>query len=158
MNDLNREKLSKNSNPYAPVFEPSVWGPHYWFFLMTIALAYPDTPNAVTKRKYYDFIMNLPIFIPNEDIGNRFSAFIDRYPVTPYLDNKESFVKWVHFIHNKVNAAIGKEEISYTEAFDRYLEEYLPKPVFLSEKIKISKYYIFTAFILLCFFLIYLYW
>jgi len=145
-------------NQYAPIFDPTIWGPHYWFFLMTIAMSYPDTPNAVIKRKYYDFIMNLPIFIPNPDIGSRFSNLIDRYPVSPYLDNKESFVKWIHFIHNKVNVMIGKEEISYSEAFDRYLEEYLPKPIFLSDKIKISKYYIFLAFILICIFLIYMYW
>ena len=143
---------------YDPIFDPNIWGPHYWFFLMTIAFSYPDTPNAVTKRKYYDFIMNLPIFIQNSEIGSRFSVLLDKYPVTPYLDNKESFIKWVHFIHNKVNIIIGKEEISYSEAFDRYLEEYLPKPVYLSEKIKISKYYIFIAFILICILLIYIYW
>jgi len=37
-------------------FEPDVWGPHYWFFLHTIAHSYPESPNAVTKRKYYDLI------------------------------------------------------------------------------------------------------
>ena len=152
INDITKQ------NKYAPIFDPSIWGPHYWFFLMTVAMSYPDTPNAFTKRKYYDLIMNIPIFIPNPDIGSRFSNLIDKYPVSPYLDNKESFVKWIHFIHNKVNISIGKEEISYSEAFDRYLEEYLPKPIFLSDKIKISKYYIFIAFILICIFLIYIYW
>jgi hypothetical protein len=138
---------------YSLVFSPEIWGPHYWFFLMTIALSYPDTPNAVMKRKYYDFIMNLPIFIPNSDIGSRFSELLDSYPVTPYLDNKESFIKWVHFIHNKINVRLGKEEISYSEAFDRYLDEYLPKPIYLSEKFKVSKYFIFSLFIILCIFL-----
>lgn len=157
MGDLDkRQDLDKKQ--YAPIFDPTIWGPHYWFFLMTVAMSYPDTPNAVTKRKYYDFIMNLPIFIPNPDIGTRFGHLIERYPVSPYLDNKESFVKWIHFIHNKVNVMIGKEEISYSQAFDQYLEEYLPKPIYLSEKIKISKYYIFIAFILICIFLIYMYW
>jgi hypothetical protein len=146
------------NNQYAPIFDPKIWGPHYWFFLMTVAMSYPDTPNAVTKRKYYDFIMNLPIFIPNPDIGSRFGQLIDKYPVSPYLDNKESFVKWIHFIHNKVNVSIGKEEISYSQAFDQYLEEYLPKPIYLSDKIKISKYYIFISFLLICIFLIYIYW
>jgi hypothetical protein len=147
-----------DQNKYSPIFDPTIWGPHYWFFLMTVAMSYPDTPNAVTKRKYYDFIMNLPIFIPNPDIGNQFGNLIDRYPVSPYLDNKESFVRWVHFIHNKINVLIGKDEISYSQAFDQYLENYLPKPIYLSEKIKITKYYIFIAFILICIFLIYVYW
>lgn len=141
-----------------PIFEPNIWGSHYWFFLMTIALSYPENPNSVTKRKYYDFIINLPLFIPNIEIGNKFSNLLDKYPVSPYLDTKESFVKWVHFIHNKVNIMIGKEEISYQTALENYLEEYLPKPVYLSEKMKISKYYIFISFIFICLILIYLYW
>ena len=141
-----------------PIFEPTVWGPHYWFFLMTIALSYPESPNSVTKRKYYDFILNLPLFIPNAEIGNKFSGLLDKYPVSPYLDTRESFVKWVHFIHNKVNLITGKEEISYQTALDDYLREYLPKPIYLSEKIKVSKYYIFITFMMLCFLLIYLYW
>ena len=141
-----------------PIFEPTVWGPHFWFFLMTIALSYPESPNSVTKRKYYDFILNLPIFIPNAEIGNKFSGLLDKYPVSPYLDTRESFVKWVHFIHNKVNIMIGKEEISYQTALDDYLREYLPKPIYLSEKIKVSKYYIFITFMMMCFLLIYLYW
>ena len=145
-------------SPSNPIFEPKIWGPHFWFFLMTIALAYPESPNSVTKRKYYDFILNLPLFIPNTEIGNRFSELLDKYPVSPYLDTRESFVKWVHFIHNKVNVMIGKEEISYQTALEDYLSEYVPKPIYLSDKIKMNKYYIFVVFMMLCFILIYLYW
>jgi hypothetical protein len=141
-----------------PIFDPTIWGPHYWFFLMTLALSYPETPNSVTKRKYYDFIMNLPIFIPNHEIGNRFSELLDKYPVSPYLDNKDSFIKWIHFIHNKVNVSIGKEEISYQTALNNYLDEYVPKPLYLYEKMKINKYYIFIFFIIVCLLFIYYYY
>jgi len=141
-----------------PIFDPTIWGPHYWFFLMTLALSYPETPNSVTKRKYYDFIINLPLFIPNHEIGNRFSELLDKYPVSPYLDNKESFIKWIHFIHNKVNVSIGKEEISYQTALNNYLDEYVPKPLYLYEKMKINKYYIFIFFIIVCLLFIYYYY
>lgn len=94
-------------------FEPDVWGPHYWFFLHTIAHSYPETPNAVTKRKYYDLIQNMPLFIPVSDIGNKFSSLIDKYPVSPYLDSRESFIRWVHFIHNKVNDHSVKKKFLY---------------------------------------------
>lgn len=141
-----------------PIFDPTIWGPHYWFFLMTLALSYPETPNSVTKRKYYDFIINLPLFIPNHEIGNRFSELLDKYPVSPYLDNKDSFIKWVHFIHNKVNVSIGKEEISYQTAINNYLDEYVPKPLYLYEKMKMNKYYIFIFFIIVCLLFIYYYY
>ena len=68
-------------------FEPTIWGPHYWFFLHTIAESYPLTPNKVTKRKYYDLIQNLPVFFPLEPIGKNFLNLLDKYPVTPYLSS-----------------------------------------------------------------------
>ena len=121
---------------------------------MTLAMSYPDNPNKVTKRKYYDFIQNLPIFIPDGEIGNRFSRLLDKYPVSPYLDNRESFIRWVVFIHNKVNYMLGKEEISFSAALENYLAEYRPKPVYLSDKINVRKYWIFSVFIIICFILI----
>ena len=138
--------------------EPKIWGPHYWFFLHTIAMTYPHHPNAVTKKKYYEFIQNLPLFIPVDNISSEFSVLLDKYPVVSYLDNRESFVKWVHFIHNKVNHSLGKEEISYNAAIEAYFAEYRPKPIYLSEKIKMKKYLIVAIFIFICFFFIYLYW
>lgn len=111
------------------VLNPEIWGPQYWFVLYTIALSYPENPNEVTKKKYYDFIQNLPLFIPISDIGNNFSIFLDKYPVTPYLDSKESFVKWVHFIHNKINLYLGKPEINYYTAMKNYYDKYELKDI-----------------------------
>jgi len=109
--------------------DPKVWGPHYWFVLHTIALKYPLNPNTTVKKKYYDFIQNLPLFIPIDDFGNLFSSFLDKYPVTPYLDSRESFVKWMHFIHNKINIYLGVPTLTSTEAMTAYYEHYKPKAV-----------------------------
>ena len=139
-------------------FDPKVWGPHYWFFLHTVATTYPDNPNEITKRKYYDLIQNMPLFIPVTEMGNRFSKYLDKYPVTPYLDSKESFVRWIYFIHNKFNHITGKEEISLPLAIDLYNAEYKPKPIILTERIKIRKYYVHIAIIIILLFLIYMYY
>lgn len=116
--------------------EPDIWGPHYWFVLHTIALTYPNTPNDVTRKKYYDFIQNLPLFLPVEEIGNTFSQYLDKYPVTPYLESRTSFVKWMHFIHNKINVSLGKEELMMQEALSAYYEHYKPKAVKSDEERK----------------------
>ena len=139
-------------------YNSEVWGPHYWFFLHTIADSYPNVPNDVTKRKYYDFIQNIPMFIPNSDIANNFSQMLDKYPVTPYLDNKDSFKKWMHFIHNKINVLIGKDEISYLKAEELYEKSYAPKQILLSEKFHIQQHHFFLLFTLICFFLIYIFY
>lgn len=108
---------------------PEVWGPHYWFVLHTIAMTYPEHPNDVVKKKYYDLLHNMPLFLPVKEIGNGFSKMLDKYPVTPYLDSQASFVKWVHFIHNKYNVALEKPELSMDEALIKYYELYKPKAV-----------------------------
>lgn len=139
-------------------FDPNVWGPHYWFFLHTIAESYPLHPNDVTKKKYYDLIQNLPLFIPNDEIGNFFSQLLDKYPVSPYLVKRDSFVKWMHFIHNKINVRIGKPEISLPKALELYRNEYKPKPVYLAEKLNLKKHYVVLVLILLLLLCIYLWY
>ena len=104
--------------------DPKVWGPHYWFFLHTVAMTYPHHPNAVTKKKYYEFVQNIPIFIPVEEISKEFEKLIDVYPVTPYLDNRDSFVRWMHFIHNKINEKLEKNPITLNEFFVQYYNQY----------------------------------
>jgi hypothetical protein len=127
-----------------------VWFPHIWFFLNTVAYTYPDTPTQVTKRKYYDFIQNIPLFIPNDEISNQFSHLLDAFPVTPYLANKDSFTYWIHFIHNKMNRFLGEEEKSYFEHMDEYYSHYSPTEYVLSTKWNIQKKYLVLAFIFIC--------
>lgn len=114
---------------FSLMLDPRVWGPHYWFVLHTIALTYPEWPTDVTKKKYYDFIQNLPLFTPQSESGGGLSAFLDRYPPTPYLDSRQSFQRWIHFLHNKINSAMGVPELSREEADARYWLHYVPKEV-----------------------------
>jgi hypothetical protein len=128
-------------------FRPEVWGPHYWFFLHTISHTYPIHPNEIIKRKYYDFIQNIPLFIPNTEIAHYVSELLERYPVQPYLGTRESFIRWVIFLHNKVNTALGKEEMGTMDAFESYVRQYDAPEVILHERMGISKFWITTGFI-----------
>jgi hypothetical protein len=127
--------------------DPKIWGPHYWFFIHTVAMTYPIRPNAVTKKKYYEFIQNLPLFIPVESISGEFSKLIDKYPVTPYLDNRESLIRWTHFIHNKINQKLEKPQISLSEFYIKYYEEYKPQNVKMVEYYKMREKAIYCGII-----------
>ena len=127
--------------------EPKIWGPYYWFVLHTIALTYPQNTNDVTKKKYYDFIQNLPLFIPVPEIGNTFSNLINQYPVTPYLDSQQSFMKWMHFIHNKINNSLGLDEVTMDEALSSYYELYRPRAVKDEEQRKRREKIAFMSFV-----------
>lgn len=131
--------------------DPKVWGPHYWFVLHTIAISYPKYPNKVIKKKMYDFIQNLPLFLPIEEIGNNFSKFLNKYPVTPYLDSRKSLMRWVHFIHNKINISLNKPEITFEKSIAKYYEHYKPIEIKLKE-IKVyqeKKMFFIVLFLLL---------
>jgi hypothetical protein len=128
---------------------PEIWGPHYWFFLHTIAYTYPNCPNAVTKRKYYDLIQNFPLFLPDESIGDTFVELLDKYPVTPYLDKRESFMRWVHFIHNKINRSLGKQTDPFLDSVQKYEEIYRPQTMVHSDYANLKKEVIMICFIVL---------
>ena len=107
-------------------YDAKIWGPKYWFFLHSVARCYPLYPNETIKRKYYDFIMNFPLFIPDKEISGYFEKLIDKYPVTPYLDSRESFMRWIYFIHNKINEKLGKPQKTYEAVlfeFNKYYEK-----------------------------------
>lgn len=109
--------------------DPDVWGPKFWFVLHTIAIMYPKRPNEAIRKKYYELVQNIPLYLPSAPLGDIFAGLLDTYPVTPYLDTQESFIKWVHFIRNKVNIQVGKPEIDMEDFIKEYQDNYIPKQV-----------------------------
>ena len=124
------------------------WGPHFWYTLHSICENYPFTPNSITKKKYYDFISNIPIFLPDHSFGDKFAELLDQYPLKPYLDSREQLTKWMHFIHNIINKHIGKPIFS----FNNYILKYRIPPQEYKKKTYIKDYIswsIIASFILL---------
>ena len=103
-------------------------------------------PNSVTK-KYYNFISDLPLFIPDKKIAHFVVRLLDKYPVTPYLDSKKSFVKWMHFFHNKINDELNKPQLTISEFYDNYYENYKSDIVIVKDKLKFKLKYIYLAII-----------
>jgi len=127
-------------------------------FLHTIALNYPQFPNTVSKKKYYDFVSNIPIFIPVDEISVYFSKLLDEYPVTPYLDSRDDFIRWIHFIHNKINEKIEKPKVSLNDFYIKYYNAYKPKIISLKEEFKWKEKLIYTILLISIVFLtLYLY-
>ena len=106
--------------------DAKVWGPHFWYFLHTISLGYPHNPTSAEKRQYYNLVQNLPLFLPVSDISKSFGHLLDMYPVTPFLDSRESFVRWMHFVHNKINQKLEKPVLSIEGFYKEYYEAYKP--------------------------------
>ena len=116
-----------------------VWLPHLKFTLQTMSLNYPLNPNEVTIRKYYNFIQNLPVFFPDEPLGKSLSKLLDDFPVSPYLNSRTSFMKWVHFLFNKINEKLEIRNVSFYESLEEYYQHYKPRELINKESIKNKK-------------------
>ena len=126
-------------------YDPEVWGPHYWFFLHTIAHAYPAQPNEVLKKKYYNFYHDLPLFIPIAEVGNNVAKLIDKYPVSPYLESRHLLIRWTHFIHNKINTSLEKEPLTLPLALRAYHKQYTPPAAKNAAEAKFRNKVVFAA-------------
>ena len=122
------------------------WGPPFWKTLHIICHHYPLQPNSIMKKKMYDFFHNLPLFLPDHDIGDKFSEILDQYPMKPYLDTRDALCKWIHFIHNQINIRLNKPQLSYND----YIKLYTHTP---SKSIS-NKYINYTGLILISILLI----
>jgi len=105
-------------------FSDDLWGPSFWFVLHSISFKYPQFPSNAIKKKYYNFIKDLPQLIPDDKIGNEFGKFLEKYPVTPYLDNRNSFIRWMHFIHNRINVHLKKDILNFSDFLKKYEKIY----------------------------------
>ncbi len=131
------------------------WGPKYWYVLHSMAMNYPLHPNKVTKKKYYDTVMNWPLFLPHPEMGSKFSKMLDKYPVSPYLDSRESFIKWTHFIHNRVNEGLGKPIYPYSQFIDDMMRDEERKPDTYFQRLKDNKNLIVVILMLIIIAVIY---
>jgi len=129
--------------------DSKVWIEQFKFIMITISMYYPKNPNEVTKKKYYDFIQNIPLFFPEKPLGNSFIKILDDFPVTPYLDSRLSFMKWVNFINNKINKTLDIEEINLYESLEKYHNMYKSVDVLKSEKRELNNKYIKFSIMLL---------
>ena len=55
---------------------------------------------------------------------HRLVIYWKTYPVSPYLDSKDSLVRWAHFIHNKINKKLEKDQISIGKFYTEYYKQY----------------------------------
>ena len=80
-------------------------------------------------------------------MGKTFLDLLDRYPVRPYLDSRKAFMKWNHFIINKINEIMELPEETFYESLENYYNEYKPKEIIAEESFRKKKKYIYIGVI-----------
>ena len=70
---------------------------------------------------------------------------LDEFPVSPYLNSKTSFMKWIHFVFNKINKKLELNTETFYESLEEYYKHYKPKEILNKEQIKNKKKYLYGA-------------
>lgn len=105
--------------------EPTVWGPHAWFFLESIALGYPQNPTYEEIQSAKNFLTSLKDLIPCERCRHNFKKHLKKTPLThSTLSDNEKLFKWIVDIHNSANT---KNHKSYHDTFAYYMGKYSGK-------------------------------
>jgi len=112
--------------------QTNVWGPPGWMFLHSIAQNYPWKPTAEKKHSYLNFFKTLAEVLPCGKCRDSYRSYIsNKSNSTLFLDNSKlknrlSCARWLHNVHSKVNRALGKENESFKNVWNRY-ESYRSK-------------------------------
>lgn len=130
--------------------EIEVWKDHYKFVMISAILLYPETlPNAIVKRRYYDFFINMGHIMPTASIGEKYAAALEMYPVQPYLDGKSDLFRWYTAIMNYVYEMNDTE----SDVLKMYAEKCKPKTDMKLYKTFIVKYTVVIGVLALSYYL-----
>ena len=103
-------------------FEPTVWGPHAWFFLESVAMAYPIKPSYQEKKAADDFFNSLKYLIPCEKCRNNYDLHLKTNPLNDkVLSSRDNLFMWIVKVHNSVDP---KKKKSYDDTFNYYMKQY----------------------------------
>jgi len=105
--------------------DPNIWGPKGWYFIHSIALAYPDNATDKQKEKYKTFFLTLGDVLPCPVCQEHYKENVNEKDLDHALKSKKFLFNWTVNIHNKVNVLNNKAVLSHEAALQRmYNEKY----------------------------------
>ena len=103
--------------------DPKMWGPHLWYYLHCSAANYPEKPTKEQVEAMKTWLCSLSVTMPCKDCGQHFNRYIEQNRV--HLDeicgSKTKLFNFLVDIHNKVNKRTNKQQLSYQEAKQLFL-------------------------------------
>jgi len=119
---------------------PAVWGPKTWFFLESMAMAYPPDPTDDEKLSAKNLILSLKDLLPCWGCRVNYAKHIDEYftkiPLDSVVENRGAITEFIIAIHNEVRILTKSKPISVEDTFKYYNKEYSSyvKPVIVGSE------------------------
>jgi hypothetical protein len=93
-------------------------------FIKLICFYYVDSPNDVLKKKYYELLLNIPVYYPNSYFSQEYLKLLDLNPLSSYLDNKIDLLHWCHYIESSILVKYGEQSQNYDSWIVTYNKRY----------------------------------
>lgn len=102
---------------YMPSDDQKTWGPSVWACVHLMCMGAPATINATQAAHYKAFFDALGHILPCEACQEHYRELLDelRGPLETALGKGDLF-EWSVRLHNEVNAALGKPQMSLERA------------------------------------------
>jgi hypothetical protein len=104
------------------------WRDTLWQYLMTVVSSYPDAPSQILKKKMYIFISDLPSMVPDPEFRRRYTTKLGDFPVSPYLDSRESLSRWLNFFRKRIAESYNEPVRTEKERWEEYVDALGPRP------------------------------
>lgn len=117
------------------------WNERQWYFIKTVCHQYPNNPNKIIRKKYYEFMRNIPDFLPECKTNELYIKYSDMYPISSYLDSRTDLLKWYELMYINIDDNVEKDKV----------DEYVQKTVFTKENVKIG---LIVMFLLILYYLL----
>lgn len=100
--------------PFPPIgMSPAVWGPLFWTTMSIASLGYSSQPSNEEQTAAKQFYESLAYMIPCAICKDHYRHHLAEYPVTDAVGSRDTLIRWVFTLHNKVNAQLGKPELTF---------------------------------------------
>jgi hypothetical protein len=77
-------------------------------------------PSHAVKKAAKEFYDSLKILIPCPICKEHYNTHIEKYPISPHLDNRNDLFRWTVLLHNEVNKILKKPPFTETQAIQYY--------------------------------------
>lgn len=116
--------LQWSTHTYTSPSNPNVWGPCAWLYFHISSANYPLKASNITKELMKNRLLALPIEIPCSACRPHAQDFIElnKDRLDDICSGRDSLFKFFVDFHNKVNERHNKPQMSYEEAFNKYVK------------------------------------
>ena len=82
-------------------YDPTIWGPHEWFFLETMVRSLPETLDDNLQSKLKMHFVTLSYLLPCEICQKHFSTYIKESRLDKLdFSKKKNVIHWLNDLHN----------------------------------------------------------